>query len=79
MYLKRFHIERIKCFDSIELHFPHDQNDFSGWIVLLGGNGAGKSTLLQAMALALIGPLAGQRLLQPQGWRQSAPSPDTAR
>ena len=68
MYLERFEIGRIKCFESIELHFPHHENDFSGWIVLLGGNGTGKSTLLQAMALTLIGPLAGQRLLQPEGW-----------
>jgi ABC-type sulfate/molybdate transport systems ATPase subunit len=55
MYLKRFKIERIKCFDWIQLDFPHDGNDFGGWIVLLGGNGAGKSTLLQAMALTLVG------------------------
>jgi energy-coupling factor transporter ATP-binding protein EcfA2 len=31
--------------------------------VLLGANGTGKSTLLQAMAIALVGPLTGQRLL----------------
>src|SRR3954454_5943753 len=68
MYLKRFRIERIKCFDSVELHFPHHGNDFSGWTVLLGGNGTGKSTLLQAIALALVGPLAGQRLRRPEGW-----------
>jgi predicted ATP-binding protein involved in virulence len=68
MYLKRFRIERVKCFESVELHFPHDRDDFAGWVVLLGGNGTGKSTLLQAMALTLIGPLAGQRLLQPHGW-----------
>ena len=29
-----------------------------------GGNGMGKSTLLQAIAIALVGPLAGQRLSQ---------------
>lgn len=68
MYLKKFTIEGIKCFDSIELHFPHENEDYGGWIVLLGSNGTGKSTLLQAIALTLIGPLAGQRLLQPQGW-----------
>lgn len=75
MYLKRFQIERIKCFDAIDLHFPHNDNDYSGWIVLLGSNGTGKSTLLQAMALTLIGPLAGQRLLQPQGWVSSGSKP----
>lgn len=68
MYLKRFQMQRIKCFDAIDLYFPHQGNDFSGWIVLLGGNGTGKSTLLQAIALALIGPLAAQRLLRPEGW-----------
>jgi recombinational DNA repair ATPase RecF len=71
MYLKRFQIERIKCFESIDLHFPHEGNDYSGWVVLLGGNGTGKSTLLQAIALTLIGPLAGQRLLRPEGWLRS--------
>ena len=50
MYLKRFRIERIKCFEFIDLRFPHEENDYSGWIVLLGGNGTGKSTLLQAIA-----------------------------
>lgn len=72
MYLKRFQIEGIKCFGTVELCFPHIGDDYSGWIVLLGGNGTGKSTLLQAVALALVGPLAGQRLLQPQGWIASS-------
>jgi recombinational DNA repair ATPase RecF len=77
MYLKRFRIDQIKCFHSIDLELPHKANDYSGWIVLLGGNGTGKSTLLQAMALTLIGPLAGQRLLQPQGWVSSGSSHGT--
>ena len=69
MYLQEFTIQGIKCFDRVELGFPHVGEDYSGWIVLLGGNGMGKSTLLQAMAIALLGPLAGQRLLlSPDGW-----------
>ncbi len=68
MYLKRFKITGIKCFDQLNVEFPHEGEDFSGWIVLLGGNGVGKSTLLQAMALTLLGPLAGQRLVRPEGW-----------
>ncbi|MFI5460507.1 MAG: AAA family ATPase, partial [Isosphaerales bacterium] len=69
MYLREFRIHDIKCFEDVHLHFPHDGDDHSGWIVLLGGNGMGKSTLLQAMAIALMGSLGGQRLLlDPDGW-----------
>jgi energy-coupling factor transporter ATP-binding protein EcfA2 len=69
MYLQKFTVQGIKCFDRVELEFPGVGDDYSGWIVLLGGNGMGKSTLLQAMAIALVGPLAGQRLLlSPDGW-----------
>ncbi len=74
MYLREFRIQDIKCFKNVQLHFPHGDEDYSGWIVLLGANGMGKSTLLQAMAIALVGPLAGQRLLNPDGWvRQDIP------
>ena len=69
MYLHEFRIQGIKCFKEAILSFPHSNQDYSGWVVLLGGNGMGKSTLLQAMAIALVGPLAGQRLLvNPDGW-----------
>lgn len=69
MYLREFRIQGIKCFEDVTLHFPHSNDDYSGWIVLLGGNGMGKSTLLQAMAISMVGPLAGQRLLfNPDGW-----------
>ena len=68
MYLKRFVIDGIKCFDRLEIDFPQNDQDYGGWVVLLGGNGVGKSTLLQTMALALVGPLSGQRLFRPEGW-----------
>jgi energy-coupling factor transporter ATP-binding protein EcfA2 len=68
MYLKKFVIDDIKCFDRLKIDFPHDGQNHAGWVVLLGGNGVGKSTLLQAMALALVGPLSGQRLFRPEGW-----------
>ncbi len=72
MYLQEFRIQRIKCFDDIDIKFAHSKDDFSGWIVLLGGNGMGKSTLLQAMAIALMGPVPGGRLLlNPSGWVRS--------
>jgi hypothetical protein len=73
MYLREFQIQGIKCFEDVSLSFPHNNNDYSGWIVLLGGNGMGKSTLLQAMTIGMVGPLAGQRLLfNPDGWVRGA-------
>ncbi len=69
MYLNEFSIQRIKCFHDVTLKLPEKDGDHSGWNVILGGNGTGKSTLLQAMAIALTGPLVGQRLLfNPAGW-----------
>ncbi|WP_165223696.1 AAA family ATPase [Aquisphaera insulae] len=69
MYLREFTIQDVKCFEHVRIPFPHDGDDFSGWVVLLGGNGMGKSTLLQAMGISLVGPVAGQRLLiSPDGW-----------
>jgi hypothetical protein len=69
VYLQDFFIQNIKSIEEVSIAFPHDGEDYSGWIVLLGGNGMGKSTLLQAMAITLVGPLAGQRLLiSPDGW-----------
>ena len=76
MYLREFQIQGIKCFEDVTLDFPHSNNDYSGWIVLLGGNGMGKSTLLQAMTIAMVGPLAGQRLLlNPEMRGSAAPGP----
>jgi hypothetical protein len=76
VYLTEFELRDVKCFEHVCLKFPHaGSDDYSGWNVLLGGNGTGKSTLLQAMAITLVGPLTGQRLLvNPSGWpRQPAP------
>ncbi len=73
MYLKKLIVKQLKCFDSLEIDFPGENGDYSGWIVLLGGNGTGKSTLLQAMALALLGDVATRELLTPRGYvRQGA-------
>ena len=52
MYLQEFTIQSIKCFDLSSSSSRTYGDDYSGWIVLLGGNGMGKSTLLQAMAIA---------------------------
>jgi hypothetical protein len=69
MYLSSIRIRNIKCFDETELIFPGEPGKHAGWHVLLGINGTGKSTLLQAMALAMLGPVSGARLLkQPASW-----------
>lgn len=75
MYLSSFRIQNIKCFEDAELTFPGKPGEQAGWHVLLGINGTGKSTLLQAMALAMLGPVSGGRLLkQPASWvRVGAP------
>ena len=70
MYLKSLTLENIKCFQRAQLDFtPGSDGSYAGWHVLLGVNGTGKSTLLQAMALAMLGPISGGRLLQlPASW-----------
>src|SRR5688572_28957506 len=75
MYLSSFRIRNIKWFEDAELTFPGKPGEQAGWHVLLGINGTGKSTLLQAMALAMLGPISGGRLLkQPASWvRDGAP------
>jgi energy-coupling factor transporter ATP-binding protein EcfA2 len=70
MYLKRFAIRHIKCFETLELDF-FEGNKPRKWNVILGENGTGKSTLLQAIAVTLAGPEAIKQLLpRPEGWVQ---------
>ena len=69
MYIKQLQVKGVKCFEDVKIKFPHKNDNYGGWIVLLGGNGVGKSTLLQTLAIACVGPVAGQRLLaQPENW-----------
>jgi predicted ATP-binding protein involved in virulence len=67
MYLRRFKIHGIKCFDELELTFVGEDGQPRLWNVLLGENGTGKSTLLQAMAVALMGETAAGRLVRAPG------------
>lgn len=72
MYLKSFAISNAKCFSEAQLRFPGNDEDYAGWNVVLGINGTGKSTLLQAMALTMLGPVGGGRLLpDPAAWVRS--------
>lgn len=67
VYISKFSITNIKCFENASFTFPGKPGDHAGWHVLLGINGTGKSTLLQAMALSMLGPVSGARLLQQPG------------
>lgn len=49
-------IERIKCFEELELDFNRPQEGSDGWTVLVGANGVGKSTILQSVVLGLMDP-----------------------
>ncbi|MCC5946752.1 MAG: AAA family ATPase [Bernardetiaceae bacterium] len=52
--LQRIEIKNIRCFDSIEVYFPHNQSG-SNVSILSGTNGSGKSTILQLIAAGLSG------------------------
>ncbi len=54
MYLKKLHLQNIKCFEDVTLEFPNRDGDYSGWNVILGGNGLGKSTIVRAIAELII-------------------------
>ena len=58
MYIRKVHIENIKCFDILDISFDEP----AGWHVFIGDNGSGKSSLLKAIALGIIGSEASQGL-----------------
>lgn len=64
MHIARVHIENIRGFDSVDLDFMRPGGQLAGWTVLAGRNGAGKSTLLKALALAVAGAEAAQKLVE---------------
>lgn len=72
MKLLKLDVEKIKCFERLELDFEVAGGQPAPWITLLGENATGKSTLLQAMALLAAGPDAALKLLHsPAGWVRS--------
>lgn len=75
MYVKKLHIENVKGFESIRFDLERPDGSFAGWTVFVGGNSSGKSTLLKAIALSLIGPETGGRLIgSPLGWIRAGQS-----
>ena len=49
MYIKRIYLEKIRCFDKLELEFPKPGTS----ALFLGDNGDGKSTILRCLAMGL--------------------------
>ncbi len=69
MYVKKITLKNIKTFKDITFDFTRPDGSFAGWTVFVGGNASGKTTVLRAIALALMGPRAGDIILgRNQGW-----------
>jgi ABC-type cobalamin/Fe3+-siderophores transport system ATPase subunit len=54
MYLRRFKLDNITCFEQLQLDFRTADNRPRMMTVLVGENGAGKTSVLKALALALV-------------------------
>ena len=66
MYVKRVTLKNIRGFHGdrrVDLDLTRPDGSYAGWTVIAGRNGSGKTTLLRAVALAIAGPTAAQRLL----------------
>jgi energy-coupling factor transporter ATP-binding protein EcfA2 len=70
VYIDRLKIDNVRGFGEaqIDLSFDHGDGNYAGWSVIAGRNGAGKTTLLRALALAVVGPHAGQLFGSTVGW-----------
>jgi len=69
MYIKKLHVQNIKCFSDLSLDFTRNKNEVRLWTALLGNNGVGKSLILQCIALVLAGGSASTELLPyPKHW-----------
>jgi predicted ATPase len=56
-------IERIRCFEKLELDFNQPRDGSDGWTVLVGVNGVGKSTVLQSVVLGFMDPRPATSLI----------------
>ncbi len=66
MYLQKIRLEKIKCFEEVEVNFSSGRNKSPRLMtVILGDNGVGKTTLLQAIAIALGGEKVSNFLQKP--------------
>lgn len=75
MWLEKFELENIKCFQTLKLKLGDTKLPYR-WVTLLGENGTGKSTILQALALLMAGPEGSIQLLsRPDGWVRAEENP----
>jgi energy-coupling factor transporter ATP-binding protein EcfA2 len=71
MYLRRAHLQNVKCFEDVDLRFESASETGdrqSNWNVIIGENGDGKTSLLQAIAACLMDATTADRLLKPSRW-----------
>lgn len=63
MYIKKIVIDKIRCFEHIEIDLSSQQGS-KMWTLLLGDNGAGKTTILRCIAMTLIDSTSASALLR---------------
>lgn len=60
MHIKKISIKNIKSIADLEMNF--NDNEMSGWHVILGENSSGKSSIVKAITMCLIGPQLSNKL-----------------
>ena len=60
MHIKKISIKNIKSITNLEMSF--NDNEMSGWHVILGENSSGKSSIVKAITMCLIGPQLSNKL-----------------
>lgn len=57
MYLRELHIKNLKLLKDLCLSFTNERDEPRMWTVIIGENGTGKTSILQAIAMAAVGAL----------------------
>ena len=62
LFISRIHIQGIRCFKDLDLHFDSEKS-INSFILLFGDNGTGKTTLLRCIAIGLSDDIAASGLI----------------
>lgn len=62
MYIKKIVIDKIRCFEHLEIDLSSQQGT-KMWTLILGDNGVGKTTILRCIAMTLMGATKASGLL----------------